>query len=176
MSDRLEFAGAMRPIAAAAWEQAVTRAASSPRRRAILRYHAHEEELQRMLNAMEPGTYVRPHRHAEPAKLEIFLALTGRAWLVTFDEAGAVDEVTAIAAAGPCRGAEILPGAWHAVVSDAPGTVLYELITGAYHPVTHKDFAPWAPTEDDPAAADYLAALRAQLQRHHPHAVPQEVP
>lgn len=169
VSDLLAFTGPLRPIDAPAWERARSQARQSPRRRAILRYHAHEEPLQRMLNAMEPGTYVRPHRHAEPRKLEIFLALVGSAWLVVFDDAGGVAEAVAIAADGPCRGAEILPDTWHAVVCAAPGTVLYELIEGAYHPVTHKDFAPWSPGEGDAAAGPYLAALEATLALHYPH-------
>ena len=41
-------------------------ASRSPRRRAIYRLHEHEEPVQRMLNAMLPGTYVQPHKHEAP--------------------------------------------------------------------------------------------------------------
>lgn len=164
MSRRLDFAGPLRPIDRAAAAEAHALALASPRGRAIVRYHAHEEPIQRMLNALEPWSYVRPHRHADPAKLEVFLALVGRAWVVTFDSSGTVAEAVALAAEGPCWGAEILPGTWHAVVAEVPGTVLYELIEGAYHPVTHKDFAPWAPEENTPEAGAYLEGLRARLK------------
>src|SRR5438477_12397850 len=48
-------------------------AKSSPRKRAMLRFHEFDEHVQRMLNAVEPGTYVRPHRHLNPPRPEAFV-------------------------------------------------------------------------------------------------------
>ena len=40
-------------------------AAASPRRRKNFNLHASPDDpIQRLCNAFEPGTYVRPHRHA----------------------------------------------------------------------------------------------------------------
>lgn len=160
---KLEFAGPLRPIDRAAVDRARALAAASPRRRGLVRYHDHAEPLQRMLNALEPESYVRPHRHADPAKLEIFLALAGRALVLTFDDAGRVTSCAELAAAGPCWGVEIPAGTWHSVVSLEPGTTLYEFIEGAFDPATHKDFAPWAPPEGSEEGRLFLAALRARL-------------
>ena len=45
-------------------------ASRSPRRRAIHRFHEHEEPVQRMINALRDDSYVQPHRHADPDKVE----------------------------------------------------------------------------------------------------------
>lgn len=163
MSEPLSFSGPFRPIDQAVAANVHATALSSERQRAIVRYHDHAEPLQRMLNAIEPSSYVRPHRHANPAKLEIFLALTGSGMIVAFDDTGAVVAHTAIRAGGPCWGAEIPAGTWHCLISLEPGSIFYELIEGPYHAVDHKDFAAWAPPEGSPEAADYLHHLKEQL-------------
>jgi cupin fold WbuC family metalloprotein len=161
---KLDFPeGTLRPIDARQLDAATARAAASPRRRAITRYHDHPERIQRMLNALEPDTYARPHRHLDPPKVEAFVALRGAAAVVRFDDSGAVREVARLAPGGPCQGVEIPPGTWHTVVCLAPGTVLFEVLEGPYEAATHKDFAPWAPAEGDPGAAAWLAALRAEI-------------
>ena len=46
-----------------------------------MNYNFHErldDPVNRLLNALEPGTYLRPHRHLNPKKDEIFLLLRGR--------------------------------------------------------------------------------------------------
>lgn len=132
----------------------VARARAAERRRANDNLHPDlEDPVQRFLNAMEPGTYVRPHRHAHPPRWELFLALTGRAAVLGFDEGGRVVWREELSAHGPVRGVEIEPGAWHAVAALEPGTVLFECKPGPYRPVSDKDFAPWAPAEGEPGAA-----------------------
>lgn len=122
------------------------------------------EPVQRMLNAFEPGTYVRPHRHADPPTWELFLALEGTAACLTFDDAGTVTERCGIGPGGPVRGLEIPAGAWHTLVALAPGTVLFELKEGPYRPLGDKDFAAWAPAEGTVEAAaleDWLRTAAA---------------
>lgn len=155
---------ALRPIDRTLLDAATDEARRSPRRRAILRYHEHDEPIQRMLNAVEPDSYVRPHRHLDPPKIETFVLLRGRAIMLRFDDAGAILEVTELAAGGPQHGVEVLPGAWHMPFTLEPGTVFYEIKAGPYNPTTDKDFASWAPPETDAAAGRaYLAGLRARL-------------
>ncbi len=118
------------------------------------------DPVQRMLNAFEPGTYVRPHRHLEPPKWELFLALSGAAVCLTFDDTGTVTERCEIRAGGPVIGLEIPAGAWHSVAALGPGTVLFELKPGPYSPLADKDFAPWAPAEGDTGAGALERWLR----------------
>ncbi len=152
---KLDFDTGLRPIGPEQLDEVSGRAGASRRRRAIARYHDHADKLQRMLNAMEPGTYVCPHRHASPAKVEVFLALRGAAEVLTFSDAGEVLERREIRPGG---GVEIPPGTWHTVVSLEPGTVLYELIEGPYDADTHKEFAPWAPPEGSPEGLAWIAS------------------
>ena len=128
-----------------------------------MRYHEHDEPVQRMLNAMEPDTYVRPHRHTTPPKVEAFLVLRGAAAVLRFDDDGALVEAVVLRAGGPDFGAEIPPETWHTVVSLEPGTVLYEVLQGPYAAASHKDFAPWAPAEGAPDAPAFLEGLRQRL-------------
>ncbi len=110
------------------------------------------DPVQRFFNAMEPGTYVRPHRHA-PGRWELFVALMGRAVVLSFDQVGAVTARTEISPEGPAAAVEIEGGAWHTVAALAAGTVVLEVKPGPYHPIEDKDFAPWAPPEGKPGTA-----------------------
>ena len=49
------------------------RAKASPRLRMNYNFHDLADPVQRMLNAIEPESYIRPHRHFNPAKMEFFL-------------------------------------------------------------------------------------------------------
>ena len=47
-------------------ESALAYARESPRRRVILPFHKHSgDPLHRMLNAVQPDSYIRPHRHLD---------------------------------------------------------------------------------------------------------------
>ncbi len=152
---KIDFDQGLRRISEAVLDEVSERASRSARRRAIARFHDHDEKLQRMLNALEPGTYVCPHRHAEPPKVEVFLALRGAAEVWTFSDHGEVLERVVIRPGG---GVEIPPGTWHTVVALEPGTVLYELIEGPYEATTHKEFAAWAPPEGSPDGPAWIAS------------------
>ena len=119
-----------------------------------------DDPVQRFCNAMEPGTYVRPHRHAAEDRWELFLALAGRAIIVTFDDGGLLKERVSIDAKGPNLGLEIPGGTWHTVAAAKAGTVLFELKPGPYVPLTDKDFAPWAPAEGARACAAFEVWFR----------------
>jgi cupin fold WbuC family metalloprotein len=123
-------------------------AAASARRRKNLNLHPQlADPVQRLCNALEPGTYVRPHRHPDADRWELFVALTGAAVVLTFDDAGTVQERLVIANDGANRGVELPAGAWHTVAALATGTVLFEVKPGPYSPLSDKDFATWAPPE-----------------------------
>src|SRR5947209_10543120 len=79
----------------------------NPRKRMILRFHGHEEPLQRMLNAVEPESYVRPHRHLREHEAEMFVALRGSMLVVRFGGDGAPLEGVVAASGGPVQGVEV---------------------------------------------------------------------
>ncbi len=121
----------------------------------------------RLLNAIEPGSYVAPHRHLDPDKSETMVVLRGSIGLVTFDDAGGVVEATKVShgvTGGNPRGStplgvDIAYGTWHTVFALEPSTVFLEAKAGPYLPLTAEEKASWAPAEGDPAAPAYLAKL-----------------
>ena len=64
-----------------------------PRLRRNYNFHKeYSDTLQRLLNAMEPLSYIRPHKHEAPDKREVFFVLRGTALVVEFDENGNIAE------------------------------------------------------------------------------------
>jgi cupin fold WbuC family metalloprotein len=135
-------------------------AKNSLRLRKNYNFHSdYADPVNRMLNAFEPGTYVRPHKHELPDKCEVFLILSGRALALQFDDAGTIIEHTVLDPSQGIFGVEIPARTWHSIISLASGTVLYEVKPGPYVPLDDKNFASWAPAEGSPEAAGYLSAL-----------------
>jgi cupin fold WbuC family metalloprotein len=136
----------------------IERAKQSERKRAPYNLHEYHEPVQRMVNALIPGTYVTPHKHQNPDKVELIAVLTGKVACFKFDDAGAVLEVHVLESQGPVRAVDIRPGVYHTFIALEPSAVL-EIIQGPYHPDTHKQFAEWAPQEGAPEVGAYLAHL-----------------
>lgn len=137
-------------------------ARASPRLRKNHNFHQHETDVSnRLLNAVEPGSYVMPHRHLDASKDETFVVLRGRLGVVLFDEAGAVTEKVVLDAAGPVLGVTIPHGTYHSLVSLAAGSVFFEAKAGPYAPLVPEEKAPWAPAEQDPGAPAYRERLEA---------------
>ncbi|MHB8845292.1 MAG: WbuC family cupin fold metalloprotein [Nitrospirota bacterium] len=125
-------------------------AAASARKRAHHNIHPElEDPVQRLCVAIEPGTYIRPHRHADPSTWEVFLMLRGSAVFLAFDDSGRVLERTVLAADGPVRAIEIPAGTWHTVASLEPGAVFFEVKQGPYKAPQAGNSAAWAPGEGD---------------------------
>jgi cupin fold WbuC family metalloprotein len=114
----------------------------------------------RLLNAMEPDSYIRPHRHLATTKDETFVILSGRLGVVLFDENGAITETVLLAAGGEVCGADVPHGLFHTAVSLAPDTVFLEAKAGPYLPLIPEELAAWAPVDGSVDAAAYLAGLK----------------
>lgn len=152
----------MKTVGADALRALTAEAAASARRRKNLNLHETlDDPIQRLCNAFEPGTYLRPHRHSAPGTWELFIVLTGRAAMLTFDDAGGVSARAELAAGGPVLAVEVPAGAWHSLVALAPGTVLFEVKRGPYRPTPETDFASWAPKEGNASAAAFVAWMAA---------------
>ena len=66
----------------------------SPRLRQHRNVHqSYQDASQRLFNAIEPGSYIRPHRHASDPREELLIAVRGVMAMVTFDDQGAVTNV-----------------------------------------------------------------------------------
>lgn len=137
-------------------------ARTNPRLRKNHNFHEGETDpSHRLLNAVEPGSYVMPHRHLDPNKDETFVVLRGRFGLVLFDEEGTVTHQTVLDSAGPVFGVTIPHGTFHSLVSLAPGSVFFESKGGPYAALMPAERAAWAPAENDAAANAYRQRLEA---------------
>jgi len=131
-------------------------ARSSKRLRINHNLHDHlGDKIQRLLNAMEPGTYVQPHRH-KADRWEYFQLIRGEALIVLFDVNGRVVEKIHLSPAN-ILAIEIPGGCFHTISSLAPQTVLWELKPGPYHADSDKEFARWAPSENQESVGQFLA-------------------
>jgi len=130
-----------------------------------MNFNLHElsDPVQRMLNAIEPGSYVRPHRHLDPDKTELFVILKGRGVVLTFDDNGNINDLVQMKAGGEKLGVEIPPGIWHSIISLEKGTLFLEIKDGPYVAATDKDFASWAPEAGTEEEKAYLNDLIAKV-------------
>lgn len=130
----------------------------SPRLRMNDNLHELPDKVQRFLNAIEPGSYVRPHRHMDPPRAECFTVLKGKFLVVLFDDGGKVTEKIILDGMKNIA-IEIKPGIWHTVISLRKGGIFFEVKEGPYVPTTDKDFAPWAPAEAGKEAEKWMKNL-----------------
>jgi cupin fold WbuC family metalloprotein len=141
-----------------------------PRLRRNHNLHAEADLVQRFLNVLQPGTYVRPHRHlrATPGDgFECFLVLQGAIGLLLLDADGEVRQCERLDAAGPLRGIELAQGNYHTLVALQPNSVMFELKQGPYVPTADKDFLAAFPLEGTEAAVAQERAWRARFEGLH---------
>lgn len=136
-------------------------AVASPRGRKNHNFHASDDaSAHRLLNAIQPGSYVVPHCHLDPRKAETMVCVQGRLGLVVFGERGIVQQAIVLEPWGPALGVDIPCGTFHSVLALVADTVFLEAKAGPYCPLREAEMATWAPREGAPAAADYGQQLR----------------
>lgn len=143
-------------------DEVTEQARKSPRLRMNHNFHeSMEAPIHRMLNALEPGTYLIPHRH--PDKEETYLVLRGSLIAILFDEEGEVINKVTLNPKMGNYGIEIPAGTWHGIVVLEPGTVIYEIKQGPFSPLTPENLASWAPAPTDREKVD--AYMKLMLER-----------
>src|SRR6185369_17360092 len=92
-------------------QQLTESARTSPRLRKNHNLHTSDESrCHRLLNAIEPDSYIRPHRHLDPEKDEAFILMSGRLGIVTFSDIGAITGTVLLSHAGGNLAADIPHG------------------------------------------------------------------
>lgn len=148
----------MKVIDSTALDGLMADAAASPRRRAHLNLHTDPAEpINRLVIALEPDSYIRPHRHLD--KFELFILIAGRCRLLAFEASGEVRQWVEMGGDGP-RIAEFSPGTWHSLVALEERTVVLEVKPGPYIPTSAADFAIWAPPESGDDAGSFCEWMR----------------
>jgi len=139
------------------------KARSAPRHRSHLNLHPTlDDSVQRLAIAMEPDTYVRPHRH--PQTWELYLPLAGSFKVVLFDNDGRVTECLQLGGEAGLYAYELPADTWHSVISLQSGSIIFEVKQGPYIQPTDADLAAWSPVEGDAT----VAAFRQRLSSAEP--------
>jgi cupin fold WbuC family metalloprotein len=154
----------VRLITASLFDTIGEAASFSPRRRMNHNFHSGPaDNPHRFLNVLLFGTYIRPHRHLDPPKSETFLVLEGGADVLIFNHEGATTARHCLgsdsAEGGRLWGIDIAPGVWHTILARTERVVSFEVKPGPWNSASDKEFAPWAPAENDPSAGAYLESL-----------------
>lgn len=138
-------------------------AAESPRQRMIYPIQRTQDAaVQRLLNFLQPDTYIRPHCHPEPHAIESIQLLQGALGYQIFRADGSVKERFMLRAGAAGSVVDIEPGVWHNFVIFEADTVIIEFKKGPYNARTDKHFAAWAPAEGEAEADGLLREWKAQ--------------
>jgi len=140
-------------------ERVSAEAKASMRLRMNHNFHQPPDKVQRFLNAIEPDSYIRPHRHINPLKDEVFLLLRGKGMVIIFTDNGDIATVYPLDIDAGQWGVDIPGGIYHTIFALEPGTVFYEIKPGPFDPKAPKSFGPWAPAEETSEALNYLRRL-----------------
>jgi cupin fold WbuC family metalloprotein len=146
------------------------KAAQSFRKRQHENIHRnYEDPCQRLFNAINVDSYIRPHRHSIDPKDECLIAVRGRMALLIFDDDGQVKQVARFGAqfsevqSSISVGVNLSARVWHTVIAEVPGSILFEVKAGPFNSDQAKEYAAWAPEENTPEAAEYLMELKHRV-------------
>jgi len=139
---------------------------TSPRRRIIIPLQRRPEGTQRLLNFIQPGSYIRPHCHPLPEHAECITVLRGCLGVMMFSPEGKIEGKWRLEAgrASSCL-VDLDHGVWHGIVALAADCVMLEAKRGPYNPLVDKKFAEWAPEEDSAGAGDCLRGFESVFDR-----------
>ncbi len=153
-----------RPIDQTLLDQTCQAAASADRKRKNANFHPTDNfPAHRLINAMQPGSYVRPHRHQDVSKDETIVVLQGRFGYLSFDDAGNIRETITLSAAGPVLGVDIPHGTPHTLLALEPDSVFFEAKAGPFVPLSAEEIAAWSPAEGTTEAAQLWQEWRARF-------------
>jgi len=140
----------------------LTASRKSSRKRMILPIHRKQDaEVQRLINFLQPGTYIRPHLHPLPHATESIVVLRGVIRFFTLDDDGSILSDQLLTSVQIPSVIDIEPLVWHTFIVLEPDTIIFECKRGPYSAETDKEFAEWAPREGDAEAERYMEKLNS---------------
>lgn len=132
--ERIDLAKSRMIIDKRILDELTAQAKVSPRLRMNLDLrNSAEDQSQRMLNALEPGTALPIHRHH--ASSETVVIVRGKIQWVFYDDNGNETERVTLDADGDLRMLNVEKDRWHSLECLESGSVLYESKDGPYHPL-----------------------------------------
>jgi cupin fold WbuC family metalloprotein len=143
-------------------DNVIEQARTSPRLRMNYNFHPElSDPVQRLLNALEPWTYIRPHKHT--TKEESFVLLRGTVLAVVFNDDGTIRDHEILSAVSGTLGIEFEENCFHMLTALETGSAVYEIKEGPFVPHTEGSSAPWAPKEGTPEAKEFLSKVFGEL-------------
>jgi cupin fold WbuC family metalloprotein len=107
-------------------DQLSLEASGTERLRKNLNLHdGYDDPCQRLFIAMEPSTYIRPHRHTDPPKPECFMAVRGKMALIVFDDDGVVKQVVPFGDGCDTLAIDLPAGEWHSIIVLEPSSLFF---------------------------------------------------
>jgi len=141
----------------------ILKAESSPRRRHPKILHQPGDEFNEVLNFILENSYMQPHLHPGPEKIEHIYVLEGKLAVLYFNDHGEVINVTLLEKGGTEMVA-VPAFTWHTYVMLSPSVITYETMMGKYDPKTWKDFFTIAPEENTDESIIYLKSLKVKAK------------
>ena len=96
-----------------------------------------EDQSQRILNAVEPGTILPIHRHR--GSTETIIVLRGKVVQHYYDDNGNKTASYELAPNSAQVGMSVPVGQWHALESLEEGSIIFECKDGAFQPLSAED-------------------------------------
>jgi len=137
----------------------LARAANSEKRRFPKLLHSPGDEFNRVFNFIIEDSYMQPHLHPGPEKIEVIHIVQGRLAVLYFDDHGVVDDCMLLQNGG-VELIEVPAFRWHTYVMLTEHAITYETMMGVYRPETWKRMAEWSPSESTAESHEYLNSLR----------------
>ncbi len=135
---------------------------ASPRRRARINAHPDgEDALHEMIIAIDPSSYIRPHKH--PGKSEAFHIIQGEVDIVVFGDDGEIERVVELGPPGGRRAFyyRMSTPFFHTLIIRSDQLIVHEITNGPLRS-TATTFANFAPDGRD---AEQAVAYQADLVR-----------
>ena len=102
-----------------------------------------DDQSQRMLNALEPGTELPIHRHRHSS--ETMVVIRGSVTELFYNDEGTLTDAITVAAIHNPSNPQSVPmiqiekGQWHSLKCNEPDTIIFEAKDRAYEPLTEED-------------------------------------
>lgn len=154
------------------FEDLLSASMQSERLRAHANIHdSYADPCQKLFNAINADSYIRPHLHSLDPRDECLIAVRGLFGLIEFSDQGDIESVTLFGSEryseqlSIAAGVELPAGVWHTVVALVDKSILFEVKSGPFDPSVAKELAPWAPEEGIQEATIYLKNLQMLVKR-----------
>ena len=95
------------------------------------------DQSQRMLNALEPGTVMPIHRHRNSS--ETVVVLRGKVKWLYYNDNGDITDTFIVASGSDLVGLSVPKGQWHSLECLETGTVILEAKDGAWEALGEED-------------------------------------